>query len=99
MKCVLATCRDFFVQQTPLAPDDFLLRKALQTRGVKVDIIPWADESYDWEYAALVVIRYAWNRHLAHQACLHWCQRVDRATVLLERLRAIHWNSKKYRYA
>ncbi|HLG75798.1 MAG TPA: hypothetical protein VKX46_05250 [Ktedonobacteraceae bacterium] len=98
MNCVLVTCRDFFVQQTPLAPDDLLLRKALQARGVQVDVVPWEDESYNWEHADLVVVRSAWNWHLAHQAYLQWCQRVDRATVLLNPLRAIHWNSDKYRY-
>lgn len=100
MKCVLATCRDFFVQQTqtPLAPDDLLLQEALQARGVQVDVVPWERESYDWEHADLVVVRSAWNWHLAHQDYLQWCQRVDRATVLLNPLRAIHWNSDKYRY-
>jgi hypothetical protein len=100
MKCVLVTCRDFFVQQTqtPLAPDDLLLREALQARGVQVDVVPWEYEGYDWEYADLVVVRSAWNWHLAHQAYLQWCQRVERATVLLNPLRAIYWNSDKYRY-
>jgi hypothetical protein len=98
MNCVLVTCRDFFVQQTPLAPDDLLLRKALQARGVQVDVVPWEDESYNWEHADLVVVRSAWNWHRAHQAYLQWCQRVDRATLLLNPLRAIQWNSDKYCY-
>ncbi len=100
MKCVLVTCNDFFVQRTrtPLAPDDLLLRDALQARGVQVDVVPWEHEAYEWEHTDLVVVRSAWNWHLAHQAYLRWCQRVDRATRLLNPLRAIEWNSEKYRY-
>src|SRR5690348_8939900 len=87
MRCVLVTCNVFFVQRTPtpLAPDDLLLREALQARGVQVDVVPW-------EHANLVVVRSVWNEHRAHQAYLQWCQRVDRATLLLNPLRAIQWN-------
>jgi O-ureido-D-serine cyclo-ligase len=100
MNCVLVTCRDFFAQrtQTPLAPDDLPLREALQKRGVQGDIVLWEHDGYDWEHADLVVVRSAWNWHLAHQAYLQWCQRVDRATMLVNPLRAIQWNSNKYRY-
>ncbi len=56
MGVVLATCQPFCTQEGPLAPDDQFLQHMLHRRGIKTEIVPWEDHSYDCSRADLVLL-------------------------------------------
>ena len=98
MKCVIVSCQDFLVNDTP-PPDDVWLQRALQERtGEGVDVIAWENTRYAWEQADLVVIRSAWNWYQAHERYLNWCERIAKQTLLLNPLTAIKWSCNKFQY-
>jgi len=96
--CAIATCRPFFQQGRPLAPDDPLLQRALLERGVLTEFIPWEDADYDWSRADVVMIRSTWNYHLHPEAYLAWAERVASVSRLLNPLPVVRWNLDKAGY-
>jgi hypothetical protein len=98
MKCVIATCRQFYNGERPLAPDDMLLQCELRSQGIDAETVPWEAADYPWEAADLVKIGSTWNYHLAWERYREWIQRVAASTQLLNPLAAVLWNMEKATY-
>jgi len=98
MHCVLATCRPFWTQEGPLAPDDRLLHHLLNERSITTECVPWEDYDYDWSRADLVLLRSTWNYYLRYPAFLLWLRRVAAGSHLLNPLPIVRWNTQKRRY-
>ena len=75
-------------------PRPDVLVAALEARGVKGHVVVWGGP-FDWSTVPLVLVRSPWDyvRHL--DAFLSWAEEVDRATVLVNPLRVLAWNSHK----
>jgi hypothetical protein len=98
MRCVLATCRPFWTQEGPLAPDDRLLYHLLTQQGITTECVPWEDNDFDWSRADAVLLRSTWNYYRHYPAFLVWLGRVATGSHLLNPLPIVRWNTQKRRY-
>jgi len=71
-----------------------LLVSALEARGVRGHVVVWGSP-FDWSTVPLVLVRSPWDYVRSLDAFLSWAEEVDRATVLVNPLRVLAWNSHK----
>jgi hypothetical protein len=98
MRCTLVTSQPYFVDSTPMAPDDQLLQRALCEQGIPTQVVPWEDPSYDWSRSTLTVLRSTWNYYEDTPAFFAWAYRIAQHTSLLNPLEVVLWNANKQVY-
>lgn len=73
------------------------LKEALESKGMKVDRIPWDDPDYDWTSTKCVVFRTVWDYFKRYDEFNTWLAEVSSKTQLINPLSLINWNiDKKY---
>ena len=77
-------------------PDDEmpLLVSALEARGVRSHVVAWS-EPFGWSSVPLVVVRSPWDYVGQLDAFLSWAEEVARATMLVNPMPVLAWNSHK----
>lgn len=75
--------------------DDRLALDALARRRMRTQVAVWDNPAIDWENAGICVIRSTWDYHLRRQDFLEWANRVAKATVLINDVETVEWNSHK----
>lgn len=78
-----------------LDPDDVLVRKELEKRGMRVQAAIWNDEDVDWSKSGICVVRSTWDYHLQPEKFVQWMCRVNALTTLLNPLELMVWNCRK----
>jgi hypothetical protein len=73
-------------------PDLPLASAALRDAGYAVDLVRWDDAGYDWDAAALAVVRSCWDYAWRLEEFLAWAGSVPRLRNAVEVLR---WNTDK----
>ena len=79
--------------------DESLLVAALDSAGVRAEVVAWDDPNVVWSSYACAVLRSCWNYHEPDQqsAFQAWLTHADSSTLLLNPVQAVHWNfSKRY---
>jgi hypothetical protein len=64
--------------------------------GLKAEVRAWDDFTVSWARYEAVVLRSPWDYHTRLPEFLHWCERVDRVTRLLNPLPMLRWNTDKH---
>lgn len=77
------------------APDDVLLANKLREQGLTVNAIPWDEQTYDWRYSRVSLVRSTWDYHAHPRAWEEWVQKVSAATRLLNPPGLLRWNTDK----
>jgi len=79
-----------------LAPDDRLLRAALENLHVRAEPAVWSSPDADWSAFDAVVIRSCWDYHRAFDAFTAWLARLDsHAIPVWNRIPLLRWNADK----
>ncbi len=89
--CTLVTCETV----PALDPDDRLLARELQRRGLTVSIEAWSDPRAQWDASRLCVLRSTWDYHERCDEFLAWVERASSATVLKNDPHVLRWNAHK----
>jgi hypothetical protein len=77
-----------------LAPDDRLLRDALERRGGEVRAVAWDDAEVDWRSFDAIVIRSTWDYHKRVDEFRAWIDRMD-GLPLWNPPAVLRWNLHK----
>ncbi len=72
-----------------------ILVEGFAARGAHAKVVAWEDTSVAWQEFDGVLVRSTWNYLDHYAAFLHWLERVDAATRLLNPLKALRWNLHK----
>ena len=91
-RIALATAIAAYALDDDLPP----LLAALDAAGVKVEAIAWDDRTVSWSRFDAVLLRSTWDYSQRLPEFLRWCERVDRATTLLNPLPVVRWNTDKH---
>src|SRR5690606_12929157 len=91
-RIALATAIAAFDRDPDLAP----LLDALATRGARVEVRAWDDQSVSWGRFDVVVLRSTWDYMDRLGAFLGWCDRVHAASRLLNPPDVVRWNIDKH---
>ena len=78
-----------------LSEEDFTLIDTLGVLGVETKLVDWADPSFNWARAGMVVIRSTWDYHLRPTEFLDWVDHVASVTDLINPAKIVHWNANK----
>lgn len=78
-----------------LDPDDVLVRKELEKRGMRVRAAIWNDADVDWSISGICVVRSTWDYHVQPEKFVQWMCRVNALTTLLNPLDLMVWNCRK----
>ena len=89
--CTLVTCETV----PALDPDDRLLARELQRRGLTVSIEAWSDPRAQWDRSRLCILRSTWDYHERCGEFLAWVERASSATVLKNDPHVLRWNAHK----
>jgi glutathione synthase/RimK-type ligase-like ATP-grasp enzyme len=89
--CTLVTC-----EKVPaLDPDDWLLARELQRRGLTVSIEAWSNRRAQWGASRLCVLRSTWDYHERCDEFIAWVDRAACVTVLKNDPEVLRWNAHK----
>lgn len=72
------------------------LLAACARAGLDAQMLAWDDASVGWGRFDLVLLRSTWDYALRRADFLAWCEGVERATLLLNPLPVVRWNSDKH---
>ncbi|MGO1542296.1 MAG: ATP-grasp domain-containing protein [Luteimonas sp.] len=75
--------------------DMSLLLDACAQAGLEAQALAWDDPTVSWVRFDAVLLRSVWNYQLHLDGFLAWCERVDRASTLLNPLPVLRWNTDK----
>ena len=79
-----------------LAPDDRLLRNALEERGATAEAVVWDDPRADWSRFDAVIVRSTWDYHKRIDEFRAWIDRMEAANVpLWNPPPLLRWNTHK----
>jgi hypothetical protein len=84
------------IASAALDDDMPLLLDACARLGLRAEVRAWDDFTVSWARYDAVVLRSPWDYHLRLPEFLRWCERVDRATRLLNPLPIVRWNTDKH---
>lgn len=73
-----------------------LLLPACARAGLNAEVRAWDDGTVSWNRYDAAVLRSPWDYTERLPEFLHWCDRVDRATRLLNPLPVLRWNTDKH---
>jgi hypothetical protein len=73
-----------------------LLLPACARAGLNAEVRAWDDATVSWNRYDAVVLRSPWDYTERLLEFLRWCDRVDRATRLLNPLPVLRWNTDKH---
>ena len=76
-------------------PDELALVSAIRSLGADVRVLAWDDESVDWSWADVVVIRSTWNYVTRRDDFVAWAERVAGITRLHNAAAVIRENTDK----
>lgn len=76
-------------------PDELGLVSALRALGADVRVLAWDDESVDWSWADVVVIRSTWNYVARRDDFVDWAERIAKVTRLHNPPAVIRENTDK----
>jgi glutathione synthase/RimK-type ligase-like ATP-grasp enzyme len=89
--CTLVTC-----EKVPtLDPDDWLLARELQRRGLTVSIEAWSNRRAQWGASRLCVLRSTWDYHERCDEFIAWVGHAGSVTVLKNDPEVLRWNAHK----
>jgi glutathione synthase/RimK-type ligase-like ATP-grasp enzyme len=89
--CTLVTC-----EKVPaLDPDDGLLARELQRRGLTVSIEAWSNRRAQWEASRLCVLRSTWDYHERCDEFIAWVGHAGSITALKNDPKVLRWNAHK----
>lgn len=89
--CMLVTCA--YVPE--LDPDDRLVMRELQKRGLEVEIVMWSDRDVPWQRSSLAIVRSTWDYHERSREFIEWVDRAAASTRLLNEPHLLRWNADK----
>jgi glutathione synthase/RimK-type ligase-like ATP-grasp enzyme len=89
--CTLVTCENV----PALDPDDRLLARELQRRGLTVSIEAWSNRHAQWGASRLCLLRSTWDYHERCDEFLAWVERAGSLTVLKNDPHVLRWNAHK----
>lgn len=72
------------------------LLAACARAGLTAEVRAWDDFTVSWPRYDAVVLRSPWDYHTRLPEFLHWCERVDRVSTLLNPLPVLRWNTDKH---
>src|SRR5262245_44990966 len=72
------------------------LAVSLAGRGAANEIVCWDDESVDWSRYRLALLRSTWDYTERVAEFLWFCARVSEATLLLNPMPVVRWNTDKH---
>lgn len=78
-----------------LDPDDALVRRELEARGMRVRPAIWNDANVDWSVSGVCVVRSTWDYHEFTEQFVQWMHEVNAVTTLLNPLDLMIWNCRK----
>jgi hypothetical protein len=81
--------------QPALCDDDQVLRSALESAGMRAQVVVWTDAAVDWSKAAVCMVRSVWDYHLQPEHFREWMTSVDAMTTLLNPRDLMTWNLHK----
>jgi O-ureido-D-serine cyclo-ligase len=64
--------------------------------GIDARVLAWDDATVSWSRFDLVLLRSPWDYTERLQEFMAWCERVDRASRLLNPLPILRWNTDKH---
>ena len=76
--------------------EDDLVRKALESKGLKVTRLSWDDPDFDWSDTKSVLFRSTWDYFDRFEEFSTWLDRVSRVTRLINSEKLIRWNMDKH---
>jgi glutathione synthase/RimK-type ligase-like ATP-grasp enzyme len=76
--------------------EDFLLKQACISLGMKVTRKAWDDEDFDWRDTRAVVFRSTWDYFDRFQEFLIWLDDISKQTLLFNAESLIRWNLDKH---
>jgi O-ureido-D-serine cyclo-ligase len=79
-----------------LDPDEPPLAAALQTAGVRVQVVDWDDAAVDWRKFDLALLRSTWDYSQRLAQFLAWAEEAAAQTTLINPLSVIRWNTDKH---
>lgn len=91
MRVALVTCR----RLPDLDPDDHPLVEELTKRGHTATPAIWDHDAVDWASFDVALLRSPWDYHHRRDEFLQWAARASDATLLLNPLDLVRWNSHK----
>ena len=91
-KIVLATS----IVATGLDEDMAPLVEACRRSGMQASVLAWDDPTVAWKRFDAVLIRSTWDYTERTTEFLRWCEQVDQASVLLNPLPVLRWNTDKH---
>lgn len=91
MKIALVTHRGL----PDLDPDDRVLPSLFASLGAPAEIAIWDDPEVEWSSFDAVLLRSPWDYFHRRDAFLAWAEAVSAATVLLNPLELVRWNTDK----
>ena len=89
--CTLVTC----ALVPDLDPDDRLLLREMQRRGLDVSVEVWNAPDTDWSASALCVLRSTWDYHVRYDEFVSWIDRASAVTRLQNDPYLLKWNADK----
>jgi hypothetical protein len=92
VRVALATAVASFAVDAELAP----LQQAFERLGAVAEVRAWDDPTVSWSRFDAVLLRSTWNYCEHLPAFLAWCERVARASRLVNPLEVVRWNTDKH---
>jgi glutathione synthase/RimK-type ligase-like ATP-grasp enzyme len=89
--CTLVTC----ALVPDLDPDDRLLQREMQRRGLDVSVEVWSEPQTDWSASTLCVLRSTWDYHVRYDEFVSWIDRASAVTRLQNGPHLLKWNADK----
>lgn len=84
------------IAATGLDDDQAPLLDAFARLGAAAEVRAWDDSTVSWSRYAAVLLRSTWDYTGRHAEFLRWCEQVAAASVLLNPLEVVRWNSDKH---
>jgi len=72
------------------------LQAACASAGLHAQVLAWDDPTVSWQRFDAVLLRSTWDYTERLAEFLHWCERVDRTSALLNPLPVLRWNTDKH---
>lgn len=92
---------DTYIQNTTPATEncwqeDSLLRKAFESKGLKVGRKSWADSDFDWANTKAAIFRTTWDYFDRFDEWKAWLRHVSTKTRLINQEELVFWNMDKH---
>lgn len=84
------------IAATGLDDDMPALLEACAKAGLSAQALAWDDPTVSWRRFDAVLLRSTWDYTERLAEFLHWCERVDRVSTLLNPLPVLRWNTDKH---